>query len=274
MSPEHRFAIHIVLVSLILILTIVIVFISISTKNVDSQESSTFPTTMSTMTSANTQPLQTWFTTTLSFLGIGGGGFGGGGIFSVSWPADTSSTTSWTTATTLYVDTCPFSSAWINDGYCDDQTNIADCLYDGGDCCLERITDRFCDVCICHETGVRHQATTPLPTASSYWWSTTQGGCLDHRLPMVGDGYCDDVTNDFLCDYDGGDCCVDEPNHEFCLICACKEGIVPEMCFTNYLGDQFCDDMNNIPECGYDHGDCCGEFVNTQYCSVCACFQK
>ena len=38
----------------------------------------------------------------------------------------------------------------------------------------------------------------------------------------VGDGYCDDVTNTFECNFDGGDCCGSDVNTEFCTFCLCK----------------------------------------------------
>ena len=39
---------------------------------------------------------------------------------------------------------------WINDGYCDDETNTPECFYDGHDCCVQKRDnwDRFCEVCI------------------------------------------------------------------------------------------------------------------------------
>ncbi len=45
-------------------------------------------------------------------------------------------------------DWCPDSMA---DGFCDDETNIADCLYDGGDCCGPDIDLTFCQECVCYE---------------------------------------------------------------------------------------------------------------------------
>ena len=39
-----------------------------------------------------------------------------------------------------------------------------------------------------------------------------------------GDGYCDDENNDEGCDYDGGDCCGDDVNKEWCTKCLCLEG--------------------------------------------------
>ena len=45
---------------------------------------------------------------------------------------------------------------WIADGQCDDESNKVECLYDGGDCCLQNSTLTFCIKCICHLTGHRH----------------------------------------------------------------------------------------------------------------------
>ena len=40
--------------------------------------------------------------------------------------------------------------AWIGDGNCDDQNNIVDCSFDGGDCCLEPLVEDYCTECKCH----------------------------------------------------------------------------------------------------------------------------
>ena len=37
----------------------------------------------------------------------------------------------------------------------------ADCNYDNGDCCATPVLGAYCTVCICHETGLVHNATTP-----------------------------------------------------------------------------------------------------------------
>ena len=42
--------------------------------------------------------------------------------------------------------------AWIGDGICDDQNNIVDCLFDGGDCCLDPLdplVTYYCTACEC-----------------------------------------------------------------------------------------------------------------------------
>merc|ERR1712165_384659 len=38
-----------------------------------------------------------------------------------------------------------------------------------------------------------------------------------------GDGYCDDENNNDGCDYDGGDCCGDDVNTQYCSACQCLD---------------------------------------------------
>ena len=47
-------------------------------------------------------------------------------------------------------------------------------------------------------------------------------GCTNPA--WVGDGYCDDVTNNMECNYDGGDCCLDPVNTQYCSECQCLDG--------------------------------------------------
>ena len=42
----------------------------------------------------------------------------------------------------------------IGNGYCNDETNNADCNYDGGDCCLSSPITFLCSECVCSTTGV------------------------------------------------------------------------------------------------------------------------
>ena len=39
----------------------------------------------------------------------------------------------------------------------------------------------------------------------------------------IGDGFCDDETNNVSCDFDGGDCCGNNINTQYCTLCTCKE---------------------------------------------------
>jgi hypothetical protein len=41
------------------------------------------------------------------------------------------------------------------DGFCHDSSNIDECQYDGGDCCLVNVRLEHCLTCICHETGIQ-----------------------------------------------------------------------------------------------------------------------
>ena len=66
----------------------------------------------------------------------------------------------------------------MNDGYCNDETNIPECNYDGWDCCFNVNSD-LCSECICY--------------------------CPNLELP--GDGFCNDETNIAECNFDGEDCC-------------------------------------------------------------------
>ena len=87
---------------------------------------------------------------------------------------------------------------------------------------------------------------------------------------MVGNGFCNDETNNPDCNYDGGDCCAVYSNINSCSECACH---LLETCAAGYhplVGNGFCHDSTNIVECDYDGGDCCG-CVFTEHCDDCAC---
>ncbi len=47
------------------------------------------------------------------------------------------------------VTQCGADSFMIRDSVCDEKSNIAKCLYDGGDCCLENKDRTLCRKCIC-----------------------------------------------------------------------------------------------------------------------------
>ncbi len=50
------------------------------------------------------------------------------------------------------VGKCSADSFMIDDGVCDEATNNAMCLYDGGDCCLESKNKELCRECDCRQT--------------------------------------------------------------------------------------------------------------------------
>ena len=85
---------------------------------------------------------------------------------------------------TIFVSECKQNS-FISDGYCNDETNIVECGYDGGDCCGSCINTEYCLNCTCIDDTIGDG----VPNA------------------LVGDGICNDETNNPGCNYDGGDCC-------------------------------------------------------------------
>jgi hypothetical protein len=89
---------------------------------------------------------------------------------------------------------------------------------------------------------------------------------------LVGNGFCNDETNNPACNYDGGDCCVENANIYSCSDCSCH---LIETCAAGYhplVGNGFCNDDTNIADCVYDGGDCCGYSINSEHCTECTCF--
>ena len=87
---------------------------------------------------------------------------------------------------------------------------------------------------------------------------------------LVGDSYCDDLTNTGECNYDGGDCCGSNVDTYYCIECLCYEDL---NCAAplELIGNGHCNDETNNANCNYDGGDCCGTCANTEYCSDCLC---
>ena len=74
---------------------------------------------------------------------------------------------------------------------------------------------------------------------------------------MVGNGFCNDETNNEDCNYDGGDCCVVNTNTNSCSECECH---IIETCAAGYhplVRNGFCNAETNIAKCDFDGGDCC-----------------
>ena len=103
--------------------------------------------------------------------------------------------------TTLSFSDCPHPH-WIGDSFCDEKTNVADCDYDGGDCCGYNVNTDFCSDCNCHINET----------------------CVAGTHPLVGDGFCNDETNNENCNYDGGECCSTCTSTSKCAKCACLSG--------------------------------------------------
>ena len=89
---------------------------------------------------------------------------------------------------------------------------------------------------------------------------------------MIGDGFCNDETNNPECNFDGGDCCGPCIVKDQCSECTCLQSDVDEHNVANVLvGDGYCNDETNNPNCSFDGGDCCGPCINNEFCSECQC---
>ena len=86
---------------------------------------------------------------------------------------------------------------------------------------------------------------------------------------MIGDGFCNDETNNPECNFDGGDCCGPCTVIDQCSQCTCLQS---EVTAANVLvGDGYCNDETNNLNCNFDGGDCCGPCLNKEFCSECLC---
>ena len=60
--------------------------------------------------------------------------------------------------------------SWYKDGYCDDENNILECGFDGGDCCGNQANFDYCSVCKCLDNAYANMTTT---TTNSDWHDNT-----------------------------------------------------------------------------------------------------
>ena len=83
---------------------------------------------------------------------------------------------------------------------------------------------------------------------------------------LVGNGFCNDETNNAACNFDGGDCCGCDVNQEHCSKCKCLG------CkYTHLVSNGICNDESNNKDCSYDGGDCCLLEPNKDHCTECLC---
>lgn len=127
-----------------------------------------------------------------------------------------------------------------------------------------------------------------ITTASFTKVEMEENGCK-HSMVWWGDGFCDQLLNNQDCDYDGGDCCIDTINFQFCLVCICHldgkshypetEESTTQLSYLgtcpayiqHMIGDGLCDDWTNKADCGFDGGDCCLSIPNHSRCFFCQC---
>ena len=88
---------------------------------------------------------------------------------------------------------------------------------------------------------------------------------------IVGDGFCNDETNNPDCNYDGGDCCGPCIDTKYCSECQCLSESTGSVVTSPSIGNGYCQDEINNAQCNYDGGDCCGSCVITEHCTECQC---
>ena len=71
-----------------------------------------------------------------------------------------------------------------------------------GDCCGYNVNTDLCSDCKCYVNET----------------------CVAGTHPLVGDGFCNDETNNENCNYDGGECCSTCTSTSKCAECACLSG--------------------------------------------------
>ncbi|CAM9539911.1 unnamed protein product, partial [Laminaria digitata] len=90
----------------------------------------------------------------------------------------------------------------IQDGYCNDANNNADCGYDGGDCCSCTCVNGL--EFPCGEQGGGFDCRDPdVPPECTLIGTSCEG-----NLAFIQDLYCDSSLNNLECSYNGGDCCM------------------------------------------------------------------
>ena len=82
-----------------------------------------------------------------------------------------------------------------------------DCNWKNGECISKYgvIKTELCSACICYHNDT----------------------CSLGIHPLVGNGVCDDETNNVECHFDGGDCCGACINTEYCSQCICYDEAAP-----------------------------------------------
>ncbi len=93
----------------------------------------------------------------------------------------------------------------VGNGICNDESNIKDCAYDGGDCCSEHGILVLCKECTC-----THTVEWPVPLEEQCKFYT-----------LVANGICNDEANTEVCFFDGGDCCLLTVDDSACEDCLC-----------------------------------------------------
>ena len=177
---------------------------------------------------------------------------------------------------------------FIGDQVCDDEANTEECQFDLGDCCDVQNDFTLCSDCFCYSSGhLNNSLIQDCPSKS---------GLELHLKNHIGDGKCQLELNNLAHFFDGGDCCLDDPECSITIqgegdlwchqsnLCSdphyesfevvCPEHVCIQSdihCIQELMGDGICHDNNNSKLCEWDLGDCCKSNLNRDDCCICAC---
>ena len=117
----------------------------------------------------------------------------------------------------------------VGNEFCNDETNTADCNYDGGDCCGYNMNSEYCSQCECYVQETCSSGYHPLVADGfcndeiNHLECNYDGGDCCKHPELIGNGFCNDETSYGICNFDGGDCCVNI-DKSYCSECKCHGG--------------------------------------------------
>lgn len=95
----------------------------------------------------------------------------------------------------------------MQDGFCNEANDNADCGYDGGDCCSRTCVENLEFPCGGYGGGFDRRDPDVSPACKVI------GTSCEGNADFIQDLFCDNSVNNVKCGYDGGDCyiftCVD-----------------------------------------------------------------
>ena len=112
---------------------------------------------------------------------------------------------------------------WISDGICDESCNFPTHDFDGGDCCLDRVTNNFCQDCFCYEDCTYHELYDYYANSECLASHPNHADTNECEPDMAHDGYCHDQCNFPEYDFDSGACCLFPTLQDFCIDCICYD---------------------------------------------------
>ena len=121
------------------------------------------------------------------------------------------------------ISDCTNDTSLVNNGYCNDETNNAECNYDGGDCCGSCVVTEHCIECQCLDGGAGNGISSPTfgdglchDEINNVDCNFDGGDCCSHNTDLIGNGFCNNETNNVECSYDGFDCCGPDISCKYC----------------------------------------------------------